>query len=250
MVIAQAGDGFNVFGRDDMTWAWAQAAHMVAVKLSQDATVRNANLRHGDTWFVGVDALPNAQDGGIAGVALNGVWMDHITPPARWHHAQVSIVYPGYPKQDPDETDANHRYRINRKAAHVDGLLPIGPNRRRFMQEPHAFILGLPLNKSDASALVVWPGSQLIMGAAFRKAIGGMDPCQVDLTEIYHTARRVVFEQIEPVTIQAEPGQAVLLHRHLLHGVDVWHLGAVAPPEGRMIAYFRPEFTAQGWITY
>jgi hypothetical protein len=30
------------------------------------------------------------------------------------------------------------------------------------------------------------------------------------------------------------------MHRHLLHGVAPWAAGAKAPPEGRIIAYFRP----------
>lgn len=242
------GDGFTVFDHDDATFAWARAAHEVAVAISQDTNLRAANLRHGDTWFVGVDALPNDADGSINYVPLTGPWRDNITAPAKWHRAQVSIVYPGYPKQDPAETDANHRYRITRSAAHVDGLLPIGPDRRRFLREPHSFILGLPLNVSDAAPLVVWPGSHRIMGAAFADAVGDADATRVDLTDTYHAARRTVFDCIDPVAVPATPGQAILLHRHLLHGVDVWKAGATAPPEGRIIAYFRPEFTAAEWI--
>jgi hypothetical protein len=30
--------------------------------------------------------------------------------------------------------------------------------------------------------------------------------------------------------------------RFALHGVAPWRSGDTAPPEGRMIAYFRPEF--------
>lgn len=247
-MIARAGDGFTVFAHDDQVLAWAQAARPIASQLSQDPVIRTDNLRHGQTWFVGVDALPNDPDGSIAGTPLAGPWTDYISPPNRWHRAQLSIVYPGYPRQDEDETDANHRYRITRKAAHVDGLLPIGPKRRRYLREPHAFILGLPLNVSDASPLVVWPGSQFIMGAALRQAIGAADPTQVDITEAYHAARRSVFERITPITVSAQPGQSILLHRHLLHGVDVWHPAATAPPEGRMITYFRPEFSALEWI--
>lgn len=242
------GDGFTVFAHDDATFAWVQAAYRAAIEVAQDPEKRRTNLRHGETWFVGVDALPNAPDGSVGGVALTGLWRDHITAPDHWHQAQLSIVYPGYPKQDADETDANHRYRITRKAAHVDGLLPIGPDKRRYLREPHAFILGLPLNASDAAPLVVWPGSQRIMGAALAEVIGTQDPTDVDLTDAYQAARRAVFARIEPVAVQAMPGQAMLLHRHLLHGVDVWHPDATAPPEGRMIAYFRPEFSAAEWV--
>ncbi|MGC1496526.1 MAG: hypothetical protein WA790_12020 [Sulfitobacter sp.] len=247
MVNAGAGDGFKVYPHDEAVLAWAQAAHDVAITVSQDPVTRAANLRHAKTWFVGVDALPNDADGGIAGVPLTGPWSKDVPPQDKWHRAQLSIVYPGYPKQDPNESDANHRYRITRKAAHVDGLLPIGAARRRFLREPHAFILGLPLNTSDASPLVVWPGSHKVMGDAFRAGIGADDPKDIDLTDIYHAARRRVFDQIDPVQLHAEPGQAMLLHRHLLHGVDVWQSGTTMPPEGRMIAYFRPEFSASEW---
>jgi len=242
------GDGFTVFDHDARVLAWARAAHPIAVQISQEPATRAANLRHGNTWFVGVDALPNDPDGSIGTVPLAGQWADHITAPSTWHRAQLSIVYPGYPKQDCDETDANHRYRITRKAAHVDGLLPIGPDRRRYLREPHAFILGLPLNTSDAAPLVVWPGSHKIMGAAFAQAIGKADPTQVDITDAYHAARREVFDTIDPVAVSVHPGQAIVLRRHLLHGVDVWHPGATAPSEGRMIAYFRPEFTLKAWL--
>ena len=241
-------DGFEVFGPDDEVLRWAQAAHRAGVTLAADPNMRAANLRHQDTWFVGVDALPTAPDGSIAGVPLTGPWEPGIEHPKVWHRAQLSIVYPGYPQQDPDETDANHRYRIKRAAAHVDGLLPIGEAKRRFLREPHSFILGLPLNPADAAPLTVWPGSQHTMGAAFRDLIGHQDPQSVDLTEGYQAARRQCFEHITPKQIIAAPGQSILLHRHLLHGVAPWEKGQSAPAEGRMIAYFRPEFSAAEWI--
>ncbi|MDF3413310.1 hypothetical protein HKX54_02480 [Sulfitobacter sp. M57] len=240
--------GFGVFDADPRVADWAKAAHKLACKISADPVVRATNMRHGNTWFVGVDALPNTSDGSIAGVPLAGPWQDHITAPTSWHPAQLSIVYPGYPKQDSGESDANHRYRIARHAAHVDGLLPIGAARRRFLLEPHAFILGLPLNHSDAAPLMVWPDSHHIMGEAFRTMIGTQDPATVDLTEGYQAARRQVFDSITPQPVIAKPGAAILMHRHLLHGVAPWSAEATAPAEGRMIAYFRPQFSAKSWL--
>ena len=240
--------GFAVFDHDPGVLAWAEAAHAVALHIASDPVIRAANLRHGDTWFVGVDALPNGPDGAIAGRKLIGRWEDHVEAPAEWHPAQLSIVYPGYPRQDPGESEGNHRYRVLRHAAHVDGLLPIGPARRRYLKEPHAFVLGLPLTSSRASPLMVWPGSQRIMGDAFRGRIGEADPGEVDLTDCYHATRREVFARISPVPVHALPGQSVLLHRHLLHGVAPWAEGDTAPPEGRMIAYFRPQFSARNWL--
>lgn len=242
------GDGFTVFDADADVVRWAAAALAVGTALSSDPQIRAANLRHGETWFVGVDALPNDAAGAIDGTPLTGPWRDHITAPDHWHAAQLSIVYPGYPKQDPEESDANHRYRITRYAAHVDGLLPEGPARRRFLREPHAFILGLPLNACTAAPLMVWPGSHRIMGDALRATIGTRDPATVDLTEDYQAARRAVFAQITPQPVHATPGQSILLHRHLLHGVAPWAENDSAPPEGRMIAYFRPQTDAADWL--
>jgi hypothetical protein len=240
--------GFRVFAHEEGLNHWADAALKVACEVATDPMIRSTNMRHAETWFVGVDALPNAPDGSVSGVPLTGVWRDHVAAPEVWHAAQISIVYPGYPLRDANESEANHRYRLSRHAAHVDGLLPEGPQRRRYLKEPHAFILGLPLNRSDASPLMVWPDSHRIMGAAFETLCHADDPMNVDVTEVYQSARRRVFEQIEPQAVVAEPGQAILLHRHLLHGVAPWDADAQAPQEGRIIAYLRPQFTALEWV--
>ncbi|MEM9967138.1 MAG: hypothetical protein AAF755_03455 [Pseudomonadota bacterium] len=240
--------GYRVYPLHPETKRWATAAHEVALDLVADPEKRVANLRHGDTWFVGVDALPNAPDGRVDNVPLAGPWADHITRPRHWHQAQLSIVYPGYPQQDPDESDANHRFRIKRAAAHVDGLLPVGPQRRRYLKEPHSFILGLPLTQTSAATLTVWPGSHHLLGAVFRRALAGGTASEIDLTEVYQQARHKLFDRIAPVRIVAAPGQAILLHRHLLHGVSPWREGDHAPPEGRMIAYFRPLCSVEAWL--
>ncbi|MBY5933990.1 hypothetical protein KUV51_13345 [Tateyamaria omphalii] len=241
-----ARDGFVVFDHDPRTMRWAEAARKTAEGLAADPKVQSANLRHGRTWFVGVDVLPNDTWGGVAGVPLAGPWQPHV-PDLPLHAAQVSIVYPGYPVRDPDQSDANHRFRQTRMAAHVDGLLPEGPARRRFPREFHAYILGLPLNDVSASPTVIWPGSHRIMQAALAGAIGDNDPGQVDVTEAYHAARRTVFERCAPVPIRARPGQSFLIHRFALHGTQPWD---GADTDGRMIAFFRPEFAKAGlWLS-
>lgn len=243
-------DGFVVFDATDQAADWASAAHQQALLISADPAIRAQNLRHGNTWFVGVDALPNDPDGSIGGIPLSGPWQDHITVPAAYHRAQLSIVYPGYPLQDGSESDGAHRFRRNRFAAHVDGLLPRGPQKRRFLEEWHGFILGLPLNETEAAPLMVWPESHLYMGAALRDAVGQQDPIDVDLTDAYQAARRDVFDKITPVRVVARPGQSMLLHRHLLHGVAPFDAGHNAPAEGRMIAYLRPMMAAgpKAWL--
>ncbi len=234
--------GFIVFDADARVRRWARAAHEVARGIAADPACRGAdNLRHGATWFVGVDALPNAADGSIAGVPFAGPWQDHV-PDIPQHRAQLSIIYPGYPQQDRGESGPNHRYRRDRMAAHVDGLLPVGPARRRFALEYHAYILSVPLNDVRHAPTVVWPGSQRIMQASLRAALGADDPAKVDITDAYKAARREVFARSAPLPLVLAPGQSALLHPFVLHGTAPWDGAQDAPGdgEGRMIAFFRP----------
>jgi hypothetical protein len=233
-----ARDGYQVFPYEPAVADWAAAAHGAALQVCQTA----GDLRHGGTWRVGVDELPNAADGSINGVPLVGAWQGFVDLPDAWHPAQLSVVYPGYPQQDPDESDAAHGFRMRRDAAHVDGLLPEGADKRRHLREPHQFVLGLSLNDATASPLVVWAGSHHLVKAAFVARLGGIAPAdwaEEDVTEIYQATRRAVFETCARVEVRAKPGEAVLLNPHLLHGVAPWGDGR-APDEGRMIAYFRP----------
>ena len=241
---ALAENGFAVFERNDAVATWAEAAHQVALRVLAESRER----RHGGTWFVGVDALPNAKDGSISGVPLSGPFLDHIKQPESWHAAQLSVVFPGYPRQDAGESDAAHRYRLIRDAAHVDGLLPEGPEKCRHLREAHGFILGLPLNECAASPLVVWKGSHRLMQESFARAFDGLAPegwGDVDVTDVYQETRRKVFDTCERVEIQAAPGQAILLDRHLLHGVAPW---GTAAGEMRMVAYFRPLIGIADWL--
>lgn len=242
-------DGLCVFDADQRVERWALAAAETARKLTQTPQLRQKWLRHRETWFVGVDVLPNAGDGSISGAPLAGPWQACTGCVPLWHSAQVSVVYPSYPKQDPGESDANHRFRKKRCAAHVDGILL--ENGRRFLREPHRFILGIPLGDSAASPLVIWPKSHVMMRDALRARIGSAEPTSVDLTDAYKAARAQVFAQIEPVEVQAKIGQSIVLHRHLLHGVAPWKDTDTAPPEGRMVAYFRPQYQdARDWLTH
>lgn len=242
--------GHTRFAASPDTLAWARAAHPVACRVTADTAQQAQWLQCEGTWFVGVDALPNAPDGAIDGVPLHGPAIDWLTgrngslPPL--HAAQLSVMYPGYPRPREGESEAAFRYRKNRDAAHVDGLLAEGPGRRRSLKEPHIFILGLPLNDCDpeASPLVVWEGSHHIMRRAFAEAFGdvpGPARAELDITEIYQAARREAFETCPRVALPAQPGEAQVLHPMVLHGVAPWGEAAQAPPEGRMIAYFRPE---------
>lgn len=226
--------------RDPAIPAWARAAHPLAVQALAESA---EPLRAGGTWAVGLDLLPNAPDGSVAGVPLP--WDHFGLTPEPLHRAQLSTVHPGYPRPSAEETPAAQAFRRNRDAAHLDGLLPIGPDRRRMVKEPHRFILGIALTDADpgAAPLVAWPGSAAILRQALRAAFGDAPPetwGEIDVTAAYQAARAQVFATRPRVPLPMRPGEAVLLDRLCLHGVAPWAEGAKAAPVGRITAYFRP----------
>ena len=234
------GAGWRLIGPDPRIAAWAAAALPVAQAVLAGS---EEPWRCGGTWFVGVDALPNGADGSVGAAAFP--WAALPLDPCALHRAQVSVIRPGYPQPSDGEDAAAFGFRQRRDAAHLDGLLPMGPARLRMLREPHAWILGLPLNScaAGASPLVVWEGSAEIIRAALRAALADEDPArwaEVDLTAPYRAARADVFARCRRLEVPVQPGQATLLHRMTIHGVAPWALGAEAPPEGRIIAYFRP----------
>lgn len=219
--------------------AWAAAAWPVAREAVAGSEVP---WRCGGTWFVGLDALPNRPDGRMGEAEFP--WQEVGLAPVPLHPAQLSVTREGYPRQGEEESESAFRFRQLRDAAHLDGLLPVGPERRRMVREPHGWILGLPLNAAtaDAAPLVVWEGSHLVMGEALRAAFSGCEgaPEDHDITEAYQAARKQVFETCPRVEVPGRPGEAVILHRHLIHGVAPWAEGAWAEAPGRVVAYFRP----------
>ncbi|MFN3846340.1 MAG: hypothetical protein ACK4RZ_11060 [Paracoccaceae bacterium] len=239
------GSGWCRIGPDPAIEAWAQAALPVARRAIADSA---APWRCGGTWFVGVDALPNDSDGWIAGVDFPWAALPLARRPL--HRAQLSTIRRGYPQPSPDESPAAFRFREMRDAAHLDGLLPIGPDRRRMVREPHAWILSLPLTSIRAAPLVVWEGSHLIMARALQAALSPHQPDRwgdVDITDAYQAARSQVFDICPRVELAAGPGEATLLHRHTIHGVAPW----IGHETGdRIIAYFRPMLASvQDWLT-
>jgi hypothetical protein len=251
-------NGYCRFGYDPELANWVAVAHAPAMKAVEDPELRAKWMLCQGTWFVGVDALDNQPDGSMAGVALEGAAMRFarsLAGPVMLHPAQVSVVWSGYPKPREGESDMAYRYRLNRDAAHLDGLKAIGPDRQRRIDEVHAWILGIPLNSvgPGASPMVVWQGSHEVIRMALLKVLDGVAVArwrEVDLTEVYQAARRVVFETCPRVELSAQPGEAYLLHRLCLHGVAPWRGGVQTGPEGRMVAYFRPEMPGgpEAWL--
>ena len=238
------------FAHDARLAAWVAASLPAARAAVADPGNRHW-LRHGGTWFAGVNGLANDATGAVpGGVKLSGAAVDFIARElgfsgVAWDRGQVSVCYPGYPGRSPDETEAAHRYRRERDAAHVDGLLAEGPGRRRHLREPHGFLFGIPMTETSglASPFTVWEGSHEVMRRVFRAALAGVEPerwGEVDLTEAYHAARREAFAACRRVVIQARPGEAYVVHRLALHGMAAWGEDGAAGPDGRMIVYFRP----------
>ncbi len=252
-------DGWCQFDFDPLLMAWINQV-LPAARATVTATENVQWHRCEGTWFTGVNVLPNACDGAIAGgSALQGEVISFIEEQLGfrdfcWDRGQVSICYPGYPKPKEGEGAGAFAYRRDRDAAHVDGLLPEGPQKRRHMREFHGFILGIPLVEASAGAspFVLWEGSHEIVRQALRQRLHGIDPQQwgdEDITEAYHEARRQIFARCRRVEIHVPPGQCYLAHRLVLHGMAPWQPGATAAEDGRMICYFRPpNVDARQWL--
>lgn len=240
--------------------AWIAAAAPAAAAALHDPA-HAAWWRHGGSWFVGVHALPNDEAGRVGGgpplagpaVDFLAAYLGAARPP--WDRAQVSACMPAYPRPTPGEPEGPFRYRIARDAAHVDGLNGEGPPpRRRFLREPHAFLLGIPLAavETGMAPFVLWEGSHEIMRAALGRALGKVPPerwPETDVTEVYHAARREAFARCRRVEVTTEPGETYLCHRLLLHGMAPWRGAAGARPEGRTVVYFRPLLAdPAGWL--
>lgn len=250
--------GWLRFAPEPATLAWAEGACERARRAIADPA--NAHwLRCGGTWFVGVDALANDAAGRVGdGPALTGTARDfaraHLPGgDLPLHRAQLSVCYPGYPQPSDGESEAAFRFRVRRDAAHVDGLLLGDPQRRRFLREPHAWILGIGLETpgAGASPTVLWEGSHRRMREALSGVLAGHAPDEwplIDITEPYQRARREVFTGYPRLEMPLGCGEALLVHRHLLHGIAPWR-AAAEPPALRSIAWFRPHFAQMAdWL--
>lgn len=252
-------EGWCRFEHDPQLLHWVEAA-LGPARATLEDPAQAKWLRYGGTWFAGVNALPNDAAGAVGGSGpLDASAVDFIAAELglegfAWDAAQVSVCYPGYPQPMAGESPARARFRRERDAAHVDGLLPEGPARRRYLREYHGFILGIPMVDFDAAAspFVVWRGSHEIIRAAFRRRFEGLEPRawgDEDITEVYHEARARAFDECERVEIHARPGEAFLAHRLVLHGMAPWRDAAEAGADGRMICYFRPDpFGPYEWL--
>ncbi len=252
-------DGWCVFDRDDVLLDWIATALPEARRTVADPA-NDFWFRHGRTWFAGVNALNNDSSGAVnRGMPIDGAAIAFIRKQFQLNKivldkAQISVYYPGYPQHSAEEKDAAFGYRLRRDAAHVDGLLPIGEDRRRFLREHHHYVLGIPMVEAseDAAPFVIWRGSHKIVRSALSAILEQQDESlwnDIDVTETYQQSRRAIFEQCERVELPLKPGQAVIAHRLSLHGSAPWGKTATAGSDGRMICFFRPPtLTATDWL--
>ena len=154
-------------------WPWRQDIFQWSQSLLTPARQAMATpehqhwWHHQNTWFVGVNALPNNPHGQVAKGKAMMSWLQGLLEtyclhaPLNLDKGQISTCHMGYPQQDQDEPNQNYYFRKHFYAAHMDGLIPEGKQRRRYLKEYHSFILGVPLTEHDAQAapLMVWPNS-------------------------------------------------------------------------------------------
>ena len=186
-------------------------------------------LRCGGTWFSGVNALPNSKTGEVgasgvlAGNTIDFIHNKLITTGFGWDPGQISVCYPGYPQPGESESPNAYNFRRDRDAAHVDGLLPEGIDRRRHLREYHGFILGIPMLNfdQDASPFVVWEGSHELIRSALLCHFENIPADKwgdQDVTNLYKQTRDLVFQECRRVEIFAQPGEAFIAHRLIVHG--------------------------------
>ena len=251
--------GWIHFASDPKLLEWVSLSLPAATSCVTDPEYQQW-LRHGDTWFVGVNALNNDLNGKVTGgVNLSGKAVDFIQSQLSrkfvWDRAQVSVCYPGYPARTDEESESSFNYRLRRDAAHVDGLLREGPQQRRFLREHHAFIMGIPMQEVPATAapVVVWEGSHHLVREAFQNIYQGHPPDtwkDIDVTQAYTELRKTIFSRCTRLELPARPGECYLIHRLALHGMAPWRAATRGYESGRMICYFRPELPAPSdWLS-
>ena len=240
--------GWTKFKFDQRVARWANAANSKITSKLKNKEIFENNLSCQGTWFVGVDALENDTDGALGEISLSGPFKSLMKrAEARGlHAAQVSIIFEGYPKPRDQESESSFNFRLKRDAAHVDGLIADFPGGPRKLKEPHAYVLGIPLNQAPkgASPVVVWEGSHHLISKAFNRLFLNRDPeewADLDVREIYMQTRKIIFEKCKRRVLHANLGESYMIHRLCLHGISPWDSEIKNFNEGRKIAYFRPK---------
>ena len=252
-------NGWLKFEFDDSLKSWVNAS----LQSARDAVHRPDNQhwwRYQGTWFVGVNSLDNDRFGKVqGGIHLQGKAAEFLSNNlgvdlSRLDQAQVSVCLPGYPKSSNTESRAANSYRLNKDAAHLDGVLKQAATAERYVQEPHDYILAIPMSdfSSDTAPFVVWEGSHNIVRSTFKQFFensASENWSQVAITSCYQQVRRQIFSECERKQLIMKPGEAFLVHRLMLHGTGPWKTNARCGPDGRMICFFRPSsLSIEEWL--
>ncbi len=256
-----ANQGWHRLAANAALLNWSQA-HLPAAQACMQATQNLQWWRYQDTWFAGVNALDNDKLGAVANnpslpksllTSLANYCESPIKP---LDQGQISAIFPSYPQIDPQQSTAANRFRQEHFAAHLDGLVPLGTQRRRHLTEQHSFILGISLTEHPPAAapIMVWPGSHQRIQQWLINTLEGMPPNQwqeVDLTYAYQTLRHQILHDTQPQALHLAKGEAYVLHRHIIHGMGHWPEDLEdGHQQGRIIAYFRPCWhSPQKWLS-
>lgn len=255
-----AQKGWHRLSASEELNAWSEV-HLSAAQNCMGDKQHKQWWRYQNTWFAGVNALPNDDKGAVGDKpplpqSLRQLLADYCqTSIQAMDQGQISALFPGYPQPDPQQSKAANHFRKHHFAAHLDGLVPHGPDRRRLLTEQHSFILGISLTDHPANAapLMVWPGSHMILQKWLIDHLGSLpesDWCTFDLTQSYQQTRQQILADIQPQAIHLDQGDAYVFHRHMLHGMGSWPPKAVDHnAQGRILAYFRPCWhQPQAWL--
>jgi hypothetical protein len=240
--------GWIKFEYDQRIVRWAKVANSKIIAKQKNKENFENGLTCQGTWFVGVDALDNNLDGTLDEVPLQGPF-ENLMKRSKvhgLHPAQVSIIFEGYPKPRDQESESSFNFRLKRDAAHIDGLIADFPGGPRKLKEPHAYVLGIPLNQvpKGASPVVVWEGSHHLISEAFERFFLNRTPHEwrdIDIREVYFETRKSIFKKCIRRILHANVGESYMVHRLCLHGISPWNSKIKNLYEGRRIAYFRPE---------
>ncbi|MDA9673207.1 hypothetical protein N9U01_02235 [Paracoccaceae bacterium] len=241
-------NGWIKFGYDQRLVRWAKLANSKIIAKQKNKESFENSLTCEGTWFVGVDALGNNPDGTLDGIPLQGPFESLMKSykAHSLHSAQISIIFQGYPKPRDQESESSFNFRLKRDAAHIDGLIADFPGGPRKLKEPHAYVLGIPLNQAPkgASPVVVWEGSHHLVSEAFERFFLNRNPNEwvdIDIREVYLETRKRIFKKCKRRILHANLGESYMVHRLCLHGISPWDFKTKNFNEGRKIAYFRPE---------
>jgi hypothetical protein len=240
--------GWIKFEYDQRIVRWAKVANSKIIAKQKNKEIFENGLTCQGTWFVGVDALDNNPDGTLDEVPLQGPFENLMKRSTvhGLHPAQVSIIFEGYPKPRDQESESSFNFRHKRDAAHIDGLIADFPGGPRKLKEPHAYVLGIPLNQvpKGASPVVVWEGSHHLISEAFERFFLNRTPHEwrdIDIREVYFETRKSIFKKCIRRILHANVGESYMVHRLCLHGISPWNSKIKNFYAGRRIAYFRPE---------